>query len=69
MTVVVVCFVLILLIDLIPLLRRRPKRGILAFLLLWLPALTLAVLYAIGVKVPSTMLVLGELLKSIGLSY
>lgn len=56
-------------IDLIPLIRQRSKRGILAFLLLFLPALTLGILQAGGVEVPSVMLGLGKVVRSLGLNY
>lgn len=55
--------------DLIPLIRQRSKRGIIAFLLMFLPALALAVLQIEGVEVPSAMILLGNAIKALGLSY
>lgn len=69
MLLVLTGFVIIILADLIPLIRRRSGRGIAAFFLLFLPALTLAVLQAKGIEVPSIMLVLDNIAKALGLSY
>lgn len=69
MAVVLIGFAAIALKDLIPLVRQRSKRGILAFLLLFLPALALSVLQAAGIEVPSFMALLGSAVKAMGLSY
>ena len=55
--------------DLISLIRQRSKREIAAFLLLFLPALALAVLEAAGIQVPSLMLLLGSAVRALGLGY
>lgn len=62
-------FALIALIDFAPLLRRRNKHAMAAFLVLFAMALALSVLQVLHVAVPSSMLVLDKLLKSIGLAY
>lgn len=62
-------FVLIALIDLIPLIRKRSWRGIVALLLLFIPALTLSILLMSNINVPSILVVIGNALKSIGISY
>ncbi len=62
-------FALIVLIDLTPIIRRRSGRAAVAFLLLFAAALVLSVLQANSVEVPSVMLLLGDALKALGLSY
>ncbi len=69
MITVLIFFALILLIDLYPIVRRRSWRGAFGFLLLFIPALTLAILQQKNIEVPSLMLALGDLLKSWGISY
>jgi len=62
-------FVLIALIDLVPIIRKRSWRGALIFLLIFIPALTLAVLQGIRIEVPSVLILLGKALKALGISY
>jgi len=62
-------FVLIALIDLIPLIRKRSWRGIVALLLLLIPALALSILLMSNIHVPSILVVIGNAIKSIGISY
>jgi hypothetical protein len=62
-------FTLLLLVDLVPVLRRRSWRTALAFLLFFLPALVLAVLRKNMAEVPSLLLFLGDVLKAWGVSY
>ena len=62
-------FALVALIDLPPLLKRRDKRAVAAFLFLFGVALTLAVLQSLDVEVPSMMLLFDRMYKSIGLAY
>lgn len=69
MAMILIGFTLILLVDLVPLVRRRSWRGTIGFLLFFIPALTLAVLRQKNVEVPSLMLILGDLLKTWGISY
>jgi hypothetical protein len=69
MALILIGFALIALIDLTPLIRRRSWRGLAAFLLLFVPALTLAILQVNGIQVPSVMILLWKALKAIGLSY
>lgn len=69
MVYIVLGFALIALIDLPTLLRERAWRDVAAFLVLFLPALAIALMIERGAKVPSAMRVLGEALKSMGLSY
>ena len=69
MALILAGFALIALIDLIPLIRRRSGYGIAVFLLIYAAALILAVLNSKKVKVPSIMILLGELLEKLGLRY
>jgi hypothetical protein len=69
MVTILCCFALIALVDLIPIIRRRLWRTLIAFLALYIPALTVSILLALKVNVPSTMIMLDKALKAIGLSY
>lgn len=62
-------FALVALIDLPPLLRRRDKRAVAAFLILFGAALTLSILQNRGVEIPSIMMFFDRICKSIGLAY
>lgn len=69
MAMIIIGFTLILLMDFLPIVRQRSWRSVLGFLLLFIPALTLALLRQNNVEVPSLMLALGDLLKTWGISY
>lgn len=69
MTMVLVGFLLIGLFDFLPIIKGQSKNEAVAFLILFLPALTLAVLQAAQIEVASIMLILGDLIKSLGLGY
>ena len=69
MVLVLIGFTLIVLIDLVPLIRKHLGHDIIAFLLLFILGLTIAILEVSGVEVPSIMLLLGDVLKSLGMSY
>ncbi len=69
MALILIGFLLIALIDLIPLLRKRAPRGIFAFLALFIPGLTLAVLQASGVEPPSIMRLMETCVRALGLGY
>ncbi len=62
-------FVLVALIDLVPLVRRRAGRAAAAFLCLFVPALSLAALEIMGIRVPSSLGLLGGTLRSLGAFY
>jgi hypothetical protein len=62
-------FALIAVIDMRPLIRQRKGRAIAAFLTLFTVALTLEVLQALNIEVPSVMLALRYILWGLGLSY
>ena len=69
MALILIGFALIVLVDFIPILRRRSGRTAAAFLVFFVPALTLALLQLNGVNVPSTVIVLWKAMKAIGVSY
>jgi len=62
-------FTIIALIDLIPLIHRRSKSGIVVFTVIFITALTLAILQINKVEVPSVLILLGDALKAFGISY
>ena len=62
-------FALIVLVDLIPIIQKRSGRSAFALLLFFIPALVLAVLLQLKIEVPSLMLLLGNLLKMLGINY
>jgi hypothetical protein len=69
MVLILTGFTLIALIDLIPLIRRHAKREIAAFSIVFITALTLAILQINKVEVPSVLILLGDALKALGISY
>lgn len=69
MLVLLLCFAVIAFFDLVPLIRQKQRNAGAAFSFLFLFALVIAVLLSLGVRVPSSMLFLGDVLESIGLSY
>ena len=62
-------FLLIALIDLIPLIRQRDSRTVATFLLLFIPTLVLTGLQAAGVEIPGVMILWWRALRALGLSY
>ncbi len=62
-------FALIMLIDFLPLAQKHNRKGMIAFLLVFIPALTLAVLLAAGIRVPSTMAAWEVVIRWLGLAY
>lgn len=66
---IITVFVIILLMDLEPMLRKGSAKGLVVFLLIYLPALTLMILWQLKIPVPSVLLILGSAMKSVGLNY
>lgn len=66
---IVTGFALIILIDLIPLLHSRSKRTVFAFVVIFTAALGMALLWLFDVQIPSTLVVIGNFLKRIGIGY
>lgn len=66
---IITVFVIILLMDLEPMLRKGSAKGLVVFLLIYLPALTLMILWQLKIPVPSVLLMLGSAMKSVGLNY
>lgn len=69
MALILAGFVIIALIDLIPLIRQHAKNGIAAFSIVFITALTLSILQINKVEVPSILILLGDALKALGISY
>jgi hypothetical protein len=66
---IALCFAAIAIVDLGPILRKRRWWDAVAWLVVFAPAIAIAVLLEMKVKVPSAMLLIGKVLKEIGLSY
>ena len=62
-------FALIIVIDLIPLVRRRLTRDVIAFFLILIPAMVLTFFRIKMIEVPSLMLIIGDFMKAWGISY
>lgn len=62
-------FVLIAMIDLMPLIRLRKWRAVAAFACVFAAALTLGVLTALNIEIPSIMYPLRDFVKWLGLGY
>ena len=69
LTLTVIGFGLIALWDLLPLIRRKEWSGMVAFLLVFLPALTLAVLNRLNVEVPSVLEYVEKAMQTMGISF
>ncbi len=70
MVFTIVCgFILIALMDLLPLIRRKKWHAVAAFSCAFAAALTLAVLSTLHVEVPSAMDALGKAVRWLGLAY
>ncbi|MGI6150345.1 MAG: hypothetical protein ACOYIR_00090 [Christensenellales bacterium] len=69
MLVLLSVFAAIALFDLAPLIQQKQRTVIAAFLVLFVLALGISILLMMDIEVPSAMLFLEDVLKSIGLSY
>lgn len=69
MWLIICAFILIALFDLIPIIRDRSWAQMAAFITVFIPALTLALLLKLNFTVPSLLLLWGNLIKWLGLSY
>ncbi|MEA4919405.1 MAG: hypothetical protein VB078_00565 [Clostridiaceae bacterium] len=69
MLVLLMGFVLIAVIDLVPLIIKKSKNGVPVFLLIFIPTLVLSIMLKLNIKIPSIMIWLGDVLKKIGISY
>lgn len=65
----IVVLAVVLLIDLPPLVKNKKPRELIVFLVIFVLTTALSVLLVLDIPVPSPMLVLDDLLKSVGLSY
>ncbi|MGI5935559.1 MAG: hypothetical protein ACOX7I_01965 [Oscillospiraceae bacterium] len=69
MATVIVAYVLVALLELIPIIKSRSWRHIVIFGVLFTISFALAILLKLKVRVPSIMLFLGDLLRSCHLTY
>lgn len=69
MILLLATFAGIALFDLVPLFGKKQGTAIAAFLVLFVLALVISVLLVMNVQVPSAMMFLADVLKSIGLHY
>jgi len=69
MIAITICFGLIALIDLPPLIRRKEWKDVAAFSIVFALALTVSVLNELKVPIPSTILSADKLMHQIGINY
>jgi len=69
MTVILLGCTLIALADIAPVIRAKEWNALVAVLVVFVPALVLAVLPIAGVEVPSILILIGDVFKALGLSY
>ncbi len=69
MWTILLVFAAIAFVSLIPIIRERSWAQLAAFIALFIPALTLALLQKFNVTIPSIIKILGDFVKMIGLSY
>lgn len=62
-------FILIAMIDLLPLLRKKKTKDVATWLVMFVLAFSVSVLLLLKVPVPALMALVGDGLKAIGLSY
>ena len=62
-------YLAIALIDLPLLIKKKMSRELVVFTCLFVTGLTIAILHVIGITVPSPMIVMGDIMKMIHLSY
>lgn len=69
MIAILICVLVVILGDLIPLIRRRSVRGVIALLLVLIPATVMGIMHIRHIEVPSLMLAIDDFMRSWGLSY
>lgn len=69
MIAILICVLVVILGDLIPLIRRRSVRGVIALLLVLIPATIMGIMHIRHIEVPSLMLAIDDFMRSWGLSY
>ncbi len=62
-------YVLIAIIDFVPLVRKRRKKDVAAWLVMFTLTLSITILMNLKIEVPSALKLIGDGLKAIGLSY
>jgi len=62
-------FLLIALLDFIPLIKYKQKKGAIIFGIIFVLTLTFVVIQELGIEIPSIILILDKTLEKIGLHY
>lgn len=62
-------FITIIFIDFVPLIKKKQKGEIITFSVFFVLSLVIVILILQEIEIPSIMLLLDEVLKSVGLSY
>jgi predicted cobalt transporter CbtA len=65
MAIVIIGFALIALFDLPYIIRQKQKRILIIYSVVFIAVLSLAVMLGLGVKLPSSMLVIGDFMKKV----
>jgi protein-S-isoprenylcysteine O-methyltransferase Ste14 len=66
---IVIAFGFVALVDLVPLIKRRSKGAVVTFCVIFALAFVMAVLHSQNITMPSTLRYIGQLMKSVGISY
>ena len=69
MGLILIAFALLAFADLIPLIRKKSRRGILGFFFFFIPAFVIAILLYSKVEVPSLLQAVDNTFKAFGISY
>lgn len=69
MIFIVLGFLTILVIDFLPILKKRQKKDMIVFGVFFVIGFSLAILLALNIEVPSLMLTITKYLEKIGLVY
>ncbi len=69
MLILLLIFTSVVIIDFFPLVQKKDKKAVVVFVLLFLFALVYNILVALNVDLTSTLMMIIELFKSLGISY
>lgn len=69
MIFIILILIIVFIIDIVPLFKEKKKKDFILCAMLFVISLTIITLMNAGVKVPSPMLALHKLFKSLGLAY
>ncbi|MGI5841809.1 MAG: hypothetical protein ACOX6H_00725 [Christensenellales bacterium] len=65
----IVAITFVIVVDLIPMIKIKYTKGIVAFIVVLIPAVIYGVLLSLGVEVQDVAVLLWRFMKSIGISY